>query len=213
MAGLMRTSPPVSPIADYLSVMAHALAFDRALARRVCGEVEDHLREAAFCDPAWPSVEAERRAVARFGPAHEIAAQFAGDAVQRQSSRTWWIVLAAVSATFLAMRLRTMWLEGVDYPVPELATSIDRYGFGLAVVAASIGWWLARRSTVPLFVCVSALAASIAAGIARADLLAAATPLHVIVGTLSEVALLAMLAVYVLGLHRRIRYREVLRRA
>ena len=57
------------------------LDFDPALARRMADEVEAHLWDAAEADPAWPSPEAERRAVERFGLAREIAAQFAADAV------------------------------------------------------------------------------------------------------------------------------------
>jgi hypothetical protein len=190
-------------IDDYLSGLRRDLAFDRALSRRVCEEVEAHLRDAAESDPAWPSAEAERRAIARFGAARDIAAQFASDSVKRQTSRTWLILLAAVFATFLAMRLRVMWLEGVDDPVSMLAPLVDRYGFVAAVSAAVIGWWAFRRSTVPLILCVVTLAASIAGGIVRADLLA--SPTHVVAGTACEVALLGMLSIHVAGLHLRLR--------
>ena len=64
-------------IDDYVAALRRELDFDPALARRLASEVEDHLRDAAEADPAWPSPEAERRAVERFGLGREIAAQFA----------------------------------------------------------------------------------------------------------------------------------------
>ena len=45
--------------------------FDPALAARLASEVEDHLRDAVDADPSGPSVEAERRAVDRFGLARK----------------------------------------------------------------------------------------------------------------------------------------------
>jgi len=76
-------------IEDYVASLRRQLDFDPALADRIADEVEAHLRDAAESDPAWPSVQAERRAVERFGLAREIAAQFAADAVNRQAHRTW----------------------------------------------------------------------------------------------------------------------------
>jgi len=49
-------------------------------------KIEAHLWEAAEADPAWPSSDAEHRAVARFGLAREIAAEFATDAVAHRAS-------------------------------------------------------------------------------------------------------------------------------
>jgi len=82
-------------IDQYVASLRRELDFDPALAGRLASEVEDHLRDAAEADPAWPSPDAERRAVERFGVAREIAAQFAADAVDRQARRTW-ITLQAV---------------------------------------------------------------------------------------------------------------------
>ena len=97
-------------IDDYVAALRRDLDFDPALARRMADEVEAHLWDAAEADPAWPSAEAERRAVERFGLAREIAAQFATDAVERQARRSWIVLLATVAVTFVAMRLRVMWL-------------------------------------------------------------------------------------------------------
>jgi hypothetical protein len=42
-------------IDDYVASLRRELDFDPALARRLASEVEDHLRDAAEADPAWPS--------------------------------------------------------------------------------------------------------------------------------------------------------------
>ena len=60
-------------IEGYLASLRHEIDFDPALAGRMADEIEAHLRDAAEADPAWPSPEAERRAVERFGLAREIA--------------------------------------------------------------------------------------------------------------------------------------------
>src|SRR5882757_5009488 len=96
-------------IDDYVASLKRELDFDPVLARRLASEVEDHLHDAAEADPAWPSPEAERRAVERFGLGREIAAQFAADAVDRQARRSWVTLLVTVAVTFVAMRLRAMW--------------------------------------------------------------------------------------------------------
>ena len=87
-------------IDDYVAALRRELDFDPALARRLASEVEDHLRDAAEADLAWPSPAAERRAVERFGLGREIAAQFAVDAVDRQARRTW-ITLAVTVVVML----------------------------------------------------------------------------------------------------------------
>src|SRR5437016_5667843 len=120
----------------YVALLRAELDFDPALARRVADEVEAHLWDAAEADPAWPSPEAERRAVERFGLAREIAGQFAADAVNRQAGRTWIALLATVAGTFIAMRLRVMWLDDVGDSLSALAPLVDRYAF---IAALGVG--------------------------------------------------------------------------
>ena len=91
-------------IGQYVAALKRELSFDPALARRMAEDVEAHLWHAAEADPAWPSAEAEQRAIERFGLAREIAAHFAADAVNRQAKRTWSALLATVAVTFVAMR-------------------------------------------------------------------------------------------------------------
>jgi hypothetical protein len=200
-------------IEGYVASLRRELDFDPALARRMADEIEAHLRDSAEADPAWPSPEAERRAVERFGLAREIAGQFAADAVNRQARRTWIALLATVAVTFVAMRLRAMWLGDVGDSLSVLAPFVDRYAFIAALGVAAIGWFAFRRSLLPLAICLAALASSIAAGILRAGLLVEAAPLHVLLTAAGEIALIGLLSFHVIGLGRRLRCTAMLRRA
>lgn len=197
----------------YLATLRRDLDFDPALARRMVEEVAAHLREAAEADPSWPSPEAERRAVERFGLAREIAGQFAVDSVDRQSRRSWIALLATVAVTFVAMRLRVIWLGEVGDTISMVTPLVDRYAFIAALAVAAVGWLAFRHSLLPLAICLAALSASIAAGICRAGLfLGAAAPLHVVLAAAVEIALVGLLAFHVIGLRRRLRRTAMLRR-
>lgn len=198
-------------IDHYVASLRRELDFDPTLARRLSSEVEDHLRDAAEADPAWPSPDAERRAVERFGLAREIAAEFATDAVERQTKRTWLILAVTVVVTFIAMRLRAMWLD--DGAVLALAPLVDRYAFIAAIAVGAIGWFAFRRSLLALAICLAGLLASIAAGMVRADLFAQGAPLHVLLAAAGEVALVGLLSFHVIGLGRRLKRTALLRRA
>jgi hypothetical protein len=200
-------------IEDYVASLRRQLDFDPALADRIANEVEAHLRDAAESDPAWPSVQAERRAVERFGLAREIAAQFAADAVNRQAHRTWIALLATVAVTFIAMRLRVMWLDDFGDSLSALAPLVDRYAFIAALGVALVGWFAFRRSLLPLAISLAALAASIAAGIFRAGLFVEGAPMHVLLSAAGEIALIGLLSFHVVGLGRRLRRTAMLRRA
>ena len=198
-------------IDDYVATLRRELDFDRALADRLASEVEDHLRDAAEADPAWPSPEAERRAVERFGLGREIAAQFAADAIDRQARRTWITLAVTVAVTFVAMRLRVTWLD--DGAGPDLAPLIDRYAFVAALTVGVVAWFAFRRSLAAFAICLGGLVASIGAGIVRADLFANGAPLHVLLSAAGEIALVGVLAFHVIGLGRRLRRTAELRRA
>lgn len=197
-------------IDDYVAALRRELDFDPALAARLASEVEEHLRDAAEADPGWPSPDAERRAVERFGLGRKIAAEFASDAVDRQARRTWITLAAAVAVTFIAMRLRVMWLD--DASAFSLAPLIDRYGFIGSLVAGLIGWFIFRRSVVVQVICLTGVAASIIAGFARANLFANGAPLHVVLSAAGEIALIGLLASHVFALNRRLRRTAELRR-
>jgi len=197
-------------IDDYVAALRRELAFDPALASRLASEVEDHLRNAAEADPAWPSPEAERRAVERFGLGREIAAQFAADAVDRQARRTWITLAVTVVVTFVAMRLRVIWLD--DGAISTLAPIVDRYAFIAALTVGVIAWFAFRRSLAALAVCLVGLLASIAAGIVRADLFANGAPVHVLLSAAGEITLIGLLSFHVIGLGWRLRRTALLRR-
>jgi hypothetical protein len=196
----------------YVAALKRDLAFDPALARRMADEVEAHLWDSAEADPAWPSTEAEQRAVERFGLAREIAAQFAADAVDRRAKRTWIALLATVAVTLIAMRLRVIWLGDVGDSLSMLAPLIDRYAFIAAMAVGAVGWFAFRRSVVPLALCLVALAASIAAGIVRAGLFVEGAPLHVLLAAAGEIALVGLLLFHIVGLGRSLRRTALLRR-
>jgi hypothetical protein len=198
-------------IDDYVANLRRELDFDPALARRLASEVEGHLRDAAEADPTWPSADAERRAVERFGLGREIAAQFATDAVDRQARRTWVTLAITVAVTFLAMRLRVMWLD--DGAVFALAPLIDRYAFIAALCVGVVSWFAFRRSLTAQAICLAGLIASIAAGVVRADLFAHGAPVHVLLAAAGEIALIGLLSFHVAGLGRRLRRTASLRRA
>lgn len=202
-----------SVIDEYVAALRRDLDFDPPLAHRLADEVEAHLWDAAEADPAGPSPEAEQRAVARFGLAREIAAQFAADATDRQARRTWIMLAATVAVTFIAMRLRVLWLDDLGPSMSELAPLIDRYAFIATLIVGIVGWLAFRRSLMPLAVCLGGLAASIAAGITRAGLFVDGAPLHVLAAAAGEIALIALLSWHVFGLHRRLRRTAILRRA
>ena len=201
----------MSAIDDYVAALCRELDFDRALARRLASEVEDHLRDAAEADPSWPSPEAERRAVERFGLGREIAAQFAVDAVDRQARRTWAMLGVTVVVTFIAMRLRVAWLD--DGAISALAPLIDRYAFIAALAVGVTAWFAFRKSLAALAVCVIGLVVSIGAGIVRADLFANGAPIQVLLSAAGEVALIGVLSFQVIGLGRRLSRTAVLRGA
>jgi hypothetical protein len=200
-----------SLIDDYVASLRRELDFDPALAVRMADEVEAHLRDAAEADPAYPSPEAERRAVERFGLARGIAAQFAGDAVRRQAKRTWIVLLATIAVTFVAMRLRVIWLDETGDGAPMLAQFVDRYAFAGAVAMGVIGWIMRHRWLLTPAICLVALAASIAAGFVRADLFLGGAPFHVVLLASAEIALIGLLSFHVIGLGRRLRRTALLR--
>ena len=198
-------------IDDYVATLRRELDFDRALADRLASEVEDHLREVAEADPAWPSPEAERCAVERFGLGREIAAEFAAHAIDRQARRTWITLAVTVAVTFVAMRLRVIWLD--DGAGPDLAPLIDRYAFVAALTVGVVAWFAFRRSLAAFAIWLGGLVASIGAGIVRADLFANGAPPHVLLSAAGEIALVGVLAFHVIGLGRRLRRTAEVRRA
>src|SRR5579859_5549191 len=100
--------PQPSPVADYLHELGRELAFDPALSRRVRQEVEDHLQEAVTADPE-PTINAEKRAIVRFGAPQKIAEQYRIVWLYRRMKRTGLFALCAVLVAFGTMESRVVW--------------------------------------------------------------------------------------------------------
>jgi HAAS domain-containing protein len=142
-------------IAEYLDRLASELDFDRSLSRCVRREVEDHLWEAVSADPAADRLEAERRAVTKFGDPHAIAMQFAVIALARRARRVGLASLLVTAGVFIAMKARLAWYATMERPVAgmgalgQIVVSIDHYAFWLAVLAGLAGWVYIDRRRVP----------------------------------------------------------------
>ncbi|WP_128971464.1 hypothetical protein [Bradyrhizobium tropiciagri] len=141
-------------IANYLEQLAHELSFDRSLSRRVCEEVEDHLRQSAERHSDGDTIEAERRAIELFGPTKIIAAQFAATSLLKRSRAVGPIVVLIVLGVFAAMKARVAWYAATGWTTSEparfpdigvIAYAFDRYAFYLALMTGLCGWVYAFR--------------------------------------------------------------------
>jgi len=148
-------SPP-SPVADYLDALSRELAFDPALSRRVRHEVQDHLWEAVMADPAELAIDAEHRAISRFGAAQDIAAQYRTTSLYMRMRKTGALVLCAVAAVFVAMESRVVWYGLTQWgisehlkAVGEIIVPIDRYAFLLAIAFGILGWLYIVSRPIP----------------------------------------------------------------
>jgi hypothetical protein len=128
-------------IEAYLEQFAATLSFDRALARRVVQEVEDHLRETIAADPARDRAQAERDAIAGFGEPRAFTVQFAAIALARRARRVGVAVVLAVLAVLAAMKARVAWYAAMQWslseevrPLAARVLAVDRYAFWLAAV-------------------------------------------------------------------------------
>ena len=131
------------------------LGFDRSLARRVRQEVEDHLRESAANDPTGDPLEAERRAIARFGDPQLIVTQLAAVSLARQAKRAGAAVIVVIAGALLAMKARTAWyavmqaaLSRGNEGLGSAVASLDRTAFWLAVILGIVGWAYRRARAV-----------------------------------------------------------------
>jgi hypothetical protein len=151
--------PPADPIANYVAALSHELRFDPSLSRRVCAEVEDHLREAA-ADGTGAGADVEGEAVARFGLPHAIARQFAAPSLTRQTKGLGYAMVLVVLGSYLAMAGRLAWYIALDWrvgndaPLAALRTvtvRVDRYAFALAAILGLCGLayaWRARSAAL-----------------------------------------------------------------
>jgi HAAS domain-containing protein len=134
-------------IQDYLERLARELSFDSSLARNVRQEVEDHLWEAVAADSTGNTLTAQQRAIAKFGDARVIAAQFAVVSLARHSRRAGIAAVLVIASVFIAMKARIAWYAAAQWAISDdmrafsgLVIRIDRYAFWLAVIIGLCGW-------------------------------------------------------------------------
>jgi hypothetical protein len=140
-------------------LLAGKLGFDRSLSRCVRQEVEDHLRETVAADPTGNALEAERRAIAKFGDPLVLAAQFAVASLAKQTRRIGVTVILVIAGVFLAMKTRVTWYDLTQWAlcddmrtVSEMVVLIDRSAFWLSVIGGIAGWaYISSRQTPAAF--------------------------------------------------------------
>jgi hypothetical protein len=144
-------------IQDYLERLERELDFDRSLSRRVRQEAEDHLWEAAAADSTGNMLQAQRRAVANFGDARDIAAQFAMISLARHSRRAGVAAVLVIASVFIAMKARLAWYAAVQWAISDdmravsgLVVLIDRYAFWASVIIGVGGWVYIRSRQIPV---------------------------------------------------------------
>jgi hypothetical protein len=113
-------------ISAYLRELSDALRFDPPLARAIVQEVGDHLHEAAASEPTSDRKEAERRAVAKFGDAHELAAQFAAVSLARRNRRMAIAGVLAIIAVMVMMKARVAWYVIAQWAISDDAQTTPR---------------------------------------------------------------------------------------
>jgi hypothetical protein len=130
------------PVTDYLAVLARELGFDPALSRRVRGEVEDHLWQAADVR-GGRSVENQLRAILSFGEPRELARGYLAASLLAQIRCAGVAMIFAAAAIYLAMKARVAWYDWMRWEpncdfaaVSAIALQIDRYATMLAIIAA-----------------------------------------------------------------------------
>jgi hypothetical protein len=144
-------------ISDYVDRLAGELAFDPSLSRCVRQEVEDHLWEAVADASASDMFEAQRRAVANFGDARVIVAQFAVISLAKHSRRVGLAAILVIGSVFVAMKARLAWYAAVQWTmcddlkaVGEMVGAIDRCAFWLSVVIGLSGFAYISNSRTPI---------------------------------------------------------------
>jgi hypothetical protein len=138
----------------YLAELGRALARPFLLRRRLLAEAEAHLRDSAEAlrSSGLSTEDAEREAVARFGPARAVAGDAVRGAWPRSAVPATLLLVAALvlhALPFYGIPENTLppapWTERPDYLTWKLYASLGAYGGAvpcalLAVAAAWRGW-------------------------------------------------------------------------
>jgi hypothetical protein len=186
---------------------------------------------AAAADGREPSVEAQHRALARFGDASDIAQGYVAASLFRQTRRNGLVALLVVAGIFCVMKLRMAYYGPAPLEFAEdvqriraLALPISGYAFKLALVSAVLGAvYIACRRVPARFhraydrelrryfgLCAVAVAAVITSVLSDAVLtatrLSAAAPPSALVPLLSMAAEIAFAGGLILHLRRTLRH-------
>jgi hypothetical protein len=228
-----------NPVTEYLDALSGEFGFDMALSRRVRSEIEDHLWESVAHETGNDSIEAQHRAIARFGDPREIARQYAASSLLSQTRHVGLIALLALIGIFSAMKARVAWFSlmqwGLSGDFKEIAAtwvSIDFNAFriALAIAIVGLGYIGSRRAPISfhegyrrqirrcVVLCAAmagALLASVVADIVLAGLRLAeanfpATSLVPALSIAIEVALLGTLALQIRATIRRTTFASAL---
>jgi hypothetical protein len=182
-------------IPDYLELLARELDFDRSLSRCVREEVEDHLWQAVAADPTGNLLQAQQRAIANFGDAHVIAAQFATVSLARHTRRAGVAAVLVIAGVFIAMKARLAWYAAAQWAIGDdmravggLVGRIDRYAFWLSILIGLGGWIYIRSREIP-----AAFGPAYRSQLRRFFLLCHATAAALVVSVASDGVLTALL--------------------
>jgi hypothetical protein len=141
---------------EYLDTLEAALRFDRSLARRVCKEFEDHLREAVAADPSEDRGQAEQRAIANCGDPRAIATELAVISLARRTKRTAVVIVLVLVGVLLLVRGLIAWYAAIQWAISDdmkpLAATIGvvtRYAFGTATLVGAAAWSYGSRHRLP----------------------------------------------------------------
>jgi hypothetical protein len=143
------------PVTDYLAALARDLGYDRALSRRVCCEVEDHLWQAADARGSR-SAENQRQVILSFGAPRELARGYVTTSLSTQIRYACVAMIFAAAAIYLTMKARSAWYDWMRWEsnsdfraVTAIVAQVDRYANMFAILAALIACAYIATRRVP----------------------------------------------------------------
>ncbi|MFI9453022.1 permease prefix domain 1-containing protein [Amycolatopsis sp. NPDC052450] len=144
-------------IESYLGELRSRLDGPASAKRDLLREARDGLNDAAdaYRDGGWSEHDAQRRAVADFGPVHLIARDYQAELGMHSGTRTLWKLILGVPLMQLAWELARKWTFGEWSqlaPAPGWYKYIAQFTHGsvfivpvLGVIALVSMRWLSRR--------------------------------------------------------------------
>jgi hypothetical protein len=110
-------------------------------------------------DPTNGGIAAEQRAIAEFGDAQAIAAQFAMISVTEQMRKLGLALIIVIAGVFVAMKGRIAWYALADgdlghdmTPITRIVGSIDRYSFWLSAIVGICSFAYVAGRPIPTLV-------------------------------------------------------------